>query len=205
MRTFIGLAFAVTTASSFAITAVWAQPWNPVTKLPAWTSGVVSCANPLPARRMCFDDFRIATPTQISMISFWGTVSNPTQLNRVMRISIHTNNAATCRPNQAAIWSFCGVIPQKIGIGPDCQNRPVFRFNLPTGPALPVGQYWLCVAEDDSLSYRPNGIADFGWSAFQPMRFCPAIAYNSNATVNQPLIDPCNQQRDDLSFNLYKP
>ena len=34
------------------------------------------------------------------------------------------------------------------------------------------------------------------------MRYCPAIAYNWNATVNQPLIDPCNQQRDDLAFNM---
>jgi hypothetical protein len=209
MRTLIGLAFAATTASSFALTAVWAQPWNTNTRLPAWTSGVVSCANPSPGRRMCFDDFRIAQPTQIAQISYWGTVSNVAQLLRPFRIAVHTANLVTCRPNPNPVWTYCGLVPLRVAMGPDCQNRNVFRFNLPIPPAnalnLPAGAYFITVADDDSLSYRPGGIADFGWSAFQPMRYCPAIAYNSNATVNQPLIDPCNQQRDDLSFTLYRP
>jgi hypothetical protein len=156
---------------------------------------------------MCFDDFRITQPTQIRMISFWGTVSNPLQLNRLMRVAIHTNNPQTCRPNFPAVWTKCVPIPA-VAAGGDCQNRPVWRFNLSLAAGdlnMPAGAFWITVGDDDSLSFRPNGIADFGWSAFQPMRFCPAIAYNFNQTVNQPLIDPCNQQRDDLSFNLYKP
>lgn len=206
MRTLIGLAFAATTASSFAITAFWAQPWNAATRLPSWTSAIASTINPIPARRQCFDDFRVSRNLSAAMITFWGTPSSPIQLGRPFRISIHRENGATCRPIQTPIWTYYGIVPGVMQI-PDLQGRMVFRFNHTIAANNPLnltaGKYWICVAEVDNVSYRPNGVSDFGWSAFQPMRFCPAIAYNWNNTVNQPLIDPINQQRDDLAFNLY--
>lgn len=209
MRTILGLAFAAITASSFAqLTAFWAQPWNPATGLPAWQSVIASCPNPVPARRMCFDDFKITQPTSVKSISYWGWVSNAAQLGRTFRIAIHTDNPAACRPTTTVVWQYCGVIPQRAAIGPDCTGKMVWRFNLPVPTAnplnLPPGKYWITVAEDDMLSIRPGAVPDFFWSSFQPTRLCPAIAYNWNNTVNQPLIDPCNGQRDDLAFNLYR-
>jgi hypothetical protein len=208
MRTILALAFAAITTSAFALTAVWAQPWNPATRLPAWQSVVVSAANLTPAKRMCFDDFRLIQGTPLQSISFWGWVSTPAQLFRSWHIAIHQNNPATNRPFIAPFWVYNGPLTSSAIIGPDLTGHLVNRcwLTIPTADPcnLPMGDYWLTVDEDDSLSVRPGAVPDFFWSAYQPIKRNPAIGYNWNGTFNQPLIDPANQMRDDLSFVLYK-
>ncbi|MBX3119496.1 MAG: hypothetical protein KF784_10545 [Fimbriimonadaceae bacterium] len=194
----------IAVVASSAMSQVWSQPWT--RPLPAWTSVVRSCTNPKPYRLMALDDFMVNHHyVTLNTIVYWGTVTNFAQLGRPMFYAIYKDNG-NCQPDlNSMVWRDC-LRPDWEFVDGDCQNMRVFRFKqaLTVGnlPFLTFGKYWLQISEDDSQSANPN-VPEFAWSSHQPVNLCPAVQFDSTGAIIQPLIDPCNGQKDDLAFELY--
>jgi hypothetical protein len=92
----------------------------------------------------------------------------------------------------------------------DCQNRTVWYYTaLLTPPFTQTAgmRYWLQISEVDGVVGGPASptlnAVDFRWSAHRPIAICPAVNRNPITGATNPLIDPCDNQPDDLAFRLY--
>ena len=174
------------------------QPWSPPRA--AHRSIVQSCAAPTPVDRVALDDFRCAQGGEIVRLRWWGEILDPEQLGpRRYYVAIYSDQ--DCAPDEL-LYETC-VVPQVRPVQLDCRETPVFHFRAPI-PFFEIEantRYWLQISEDDSDSANP-GQDDFLWSGRRPLRACPAVQMDAAGSVYSPLIDPCFQTPNDLSFAL---
>jgi hypothetical protein len=196
--------FAMLALASFSFAKGWIQPWTP--RLPAWESVVYSCDYPKPYRLIAADDFVLDYELPVTNINWWGVVSDPDQLKRTYHIVIY-KESGLCQPAwKSIVWQGC-IKPYDAPLqGIDCLGNRVFKLfsNVPFWNPLTVGpgHYWIQISESDVDSVKPDA-TDFWWSSHQPVVRCPALQADSSYNIFQPLIDPCNQRKDDLAFELY--
>lgn len=192
----------------------WSQPWT--RPLASHISLVRDCqGSPVTAFPViAMDDFLCQQTGPIVRAEWWGTSQIPTAPARQFLIRIYGHSGTSCQPTNL-LWQLC-VNANVKRVGVDCQNRTVWRYSAGLVVAgAPVftqqaGQrYWIQISEIDGLgggtgSSPTLGFPDFRWSAHRPIRECPALQRNIvTGVVNQPLLDPCDQQVDDLAFRLY--
>jgi hypothetical protein len=196
--------FAMLALASFSLGKGWVQPWTP--RLPAWESVVYSCDYPKPYRLAAADDFIFEDFTlPINNINWWGVVSDPDQLKRTYHIVIYKESGKCLPAFDSIVWQGC-IRPDDAALqGADCQGNRVFKF-FSTVPfwnplTLGPGHYWVQISESDKDSVTPDK-PDFWWSSHQPVVKCPALQWDSSFNIIQPLIDPCNQRKDDLAFEI---
>jgi hypothetical protein len=195
--------FSMLALASFSLGKGWVQPWTP--KLPAWESVVYSCDYPKPYKMVAADDFIFEDfELPVANINWWGVVSDAAQLNRTYHITIYKDNGR-CQPAfDSIVWEDC-VKPDAKYQGGDCQGNKVWKFfsAVPFWHPLNVGpgHFWIQISESDVDSVNPDK-PDFWWSSHQPVEKCPALQWDSSFNIIQPLIDPCNQRKDDLAFEI---
>jgi len=195
--------FAMLALASLSFGKGWVQPWTP--KLPAWESVVYSCDYPKPYKLAAADDFVFEDfEIPIASINWWGVVSDSAQLNRPYHIVIYKDNGR-CQPAfDSIVWEDC-LKPEAKFQGVDCQGNKVYKFfsTVPFWNPLTVGfgHFWIQISESDVDSVNPDK-TDFWWSSHQPVEQCPALQWDSSFNIIQPLIDPCNQRKDDLAFEI---
>jgi hypothetical protein len=196
--------FAMLALASFSLGKGWSQPWTP--RLPAWESVVYSCDYPKPYRLIAADDFFLEKELPVTNINWWGVVSDPDQLKRVYHITIYKESGSCMPAWKSIVWEACVKPYDAIYQGIDCQNKRVFKLfsNPPVGNPLTLGpgRYWIQISESDVDSVKPDA-TDFWWSSHQQVVNCPALQMDSIGAIFQPLIDPCNQRKDDLAFEIY--
>jgi hypothetical protein len=188
--------FAVFAIALIATTtqAQFRQPYNQ--PLGSFASVVQNCANPKPFPVAAADDFKFADNFLINHFRWWGTVSDPAQLNRLYYLAIYKDGG--CRPGQR-IYQTCAFAQTQF-VGVDCQGNNVYTFLVTLPNPLPIasGHFWFRVAESDADSIRP-GLVDFKWSGRRPVRLCDA-GQQTLAGWFAPLLDPCDNLPDDLAF-----
>ena len=174
----------------------FSQPYTPPAA--AFRSRVSSCTNPAPMDRIAFDDFFCEQGGLAGQLRWWGTLSNAQQIGRPYYIAIYSDQ--NCHPN-VLLYQAC-VIPQVQQVSMNCNNNAVFRFQsaIPAFNMAAGVRYWLQISEDDANSYT-QGQDDFRWAGRQPVNGCPALQLDAGGEFHT-LIDPCNQQLDDLSFQV---
>lgn len=185
----------------------WQQPWTPPRA--SQESRVISCTNPTPLTRIAMDDWICQQSGPIVRYCWWGTVSTPAQRFRPYYIAIYRNLPGGCQPDLSAtgrLYQTCIVPDYAAYVGTDCQQRRVFRMSGVTPAAASfiqlTGQhYWLQISEADAESVQPN-VENFRWSAHRPIVNCNAVQFSPPVGIIQPLIDPCDQQEEDLAFCL---
>ena len=199
----------VTSANPFKVDQRWVAP------LAAHTSIVDNCQGAqVTFAPIAMDDFLCTKNGPLVRIQWWGTMDNanlPVQRRFFVRIWSDAGTAA-CRPAQP-LWQNCVDATFQV-VGTDCTNRRVFRFsaNLPQPWFVQTAgtRYWIQISEVDRgnvagqapFSPRP-GVVDWRWSAHRSIKMCPALQRNANGTFVQPLLDPCDQQPDDLAFRIF--
>jgi hypothetical protein len=174
------------------------QPWTPPAA--AHKSRVVACGQPDPDNIIALDDFECDQSGDVVRVRWWGVLLDPQQINRTYYIAIWSDNGA-CEPDQV-LYSTC-VIPQSRRAARDCTDKRVLEFRAQVPPfQVNAGErYWLQISEDDANSANA-GVDDFLWSGRQPARLCDAVQIDANGEIHSPLIDACNGQIDDLSFEV---
>ncbi len=185
----------------FVVEAAWAQcvyrqPWR--ARRSSHVSAVVQCEVPRPMPRMVFDDFVCEEDGFIERIRWWGTVSDPEQLNRTYVITFWRDDQE-CGTLER-VYEAC-VRPTARLVGPDCTEERVYVFSTCIPPFLAIiGPHWVSIAEDDERSIQPNEV-DFRWSGRREIRRCPAFSRDANGN-RFPLFDNCDEERNDVSFEM---
>ncbi len=194
----------------------WDQRYTPPRA--TFTSRVISCSAPQPSPAVAIDDWLCTKPGPINRIGWWGWLSTTAQAQRPFYIAIYREDPQnTCRPFPQPVYVAC-VIPDQIKlVGKSCefipgtnQQRPIYYLSakLPTpftqnGTPTAPQHYFLQISEIDALSVQPNNVEDFRWAGRRPLQVCPAMQRGAGGGFIQPLIDPCDQGEDDLSFRLF--
>lgn len=177
-------------------TFLYRQPYTPPSA--AFESRVEGCDLSHPLSLAAMDDFRVNRSGDLVGMRWWGELLLTAQVGHPYYISIYTD--ADCKPADR-VYEVC-VVPQVRTVTVDCTNERVFEFRTRV-PAFRIERgkrYWLQISEADRESARP-GVEDFRWSGRQPVRGCRALQ-TPNYVDYRPLIDPCNQNPSDLSFDL---
>lgn len=181
----------------------WVQTW---TKPLASHPSIVRDCNGQPITFLlntAFDDFECQQTGPIVRVSWWGTSQIPTAPARRFYIAFWEHLPGLCNPT-VRLYQNC-VTANVRRVGKDCQNRTVWYYTaVLTPPFTQVAgnRYWLQISEVDDMSPSLNAV-DFRWSAHRPIAICPAVNRNPVTGATNPLIDPCDNQLDDLAFRLY--
>jgi len=179
-----------------AMLGAYRQPWTPPAH--SWEARVHSCANPIPFDLAAVDDFSFPKDGKIARLRWWGVLLDPNQANdHPYYVAIYSDNA--CAPD-ALLYEAC-VIPQVEFVDVDCHGDLVFVFSakIPEFQVTADARYWIQISENDQQSANV-GQEDFRWSGRQPVRGCEAGQIDSKGIFHAPLVDVCNDQRDDMSF-----
>lgn len=202
---FLALATLVASASQAAI--LWSQPWNPAQKWSSFPSTVQSCQVPNILGAIAMDDFNLPNGGVIKGIRWWGVPLVAAQLSsgRKYYVAIYENMPGTCKPMPQPVFRDC-IVPQWVTAGVDCKGKVVYRFEAGLNAAfaaIPNRHYWLQISEDDSTSATKN-VIDWQWSGYRPIKLCPSQSIRKMGALTKRFlnIDPCDQQRDDLAFEL---
>lgn len=176
---------------------VWSQPWTNYRA--SHQSRVISCANPAPLFRVAMDDFQCNNGGVLVRVRWWGVLLTEAQRDKTYYIAIYDDSA--CTPT-ARVYEAC-VTPAVRRVALDCTQARVFRFSAAVPPfTLQAGtRYWLQISEDDAGSARV-GVEDFRWQGRQPQVDCQAMQKDIEGVAFGPLLDGCNNQPNDLSFEL---
>lgn len=203
----LGLAFVACAESAMAqlVPLPWKyiQRWTPPRA--SFTSKVRSCQQPTPFPLIAMDDWICGASGRISRITWWGTLNTPAQAQRPFYIAVYGSVTGACVPNpQDQVFQICIVPDYAKYVGTDCQQRRVYRLSaaLPATASFIQEQgthYWLQISEADQESVQFN-VENFRWSAHRDIQNCRAV--QAPPQWIQPLIDPCDQQPDDLAFAL---
>ena len=203
----LGLAIATCAETALAqpVTLAWkyVQPWTPPRA--AFTSRVISCEQPSPFPQIAMDDWICGASGRITRVTWWGTLNTPLQAQRPFYIAVYGSAATACVPNPADLqFQICVVPDYAKYVGTDCQQRRVYRMSAALPATNPFVQqqgthYWLQISEADQQSVQVN-VENFRWSGHRQIQNCRAV--QAPPAWIQPLIDPCDQQPDDLSFAL---
>jgi hypothetical protein len=192
----------------FKINQPWRQP------LASHASVVENCGGAqVPFGPIAMDDFLCTKNGPLVRMQWWGTMDNPNlppQRRFFIRFWSHAGTA-NCRPTQS-LWQGC-VDATFTTVGVDCQNRRVLLWsaNLPQPYFNQIAgtRYWVQISEVDRgtaagqvVSPRP-GVIDWRWSAHRDIKNCPALQIAPSGAITQPILDPCDQQPDDLAFRIY--
>jgi hypothetical protein len=186
----------------------WTKPWH------AFDSIVRDCqGNPMQfatgVAPVAADDWICTASGPIVRIQWWGVSPQPAQVpNRQFLIRIFTD--VQCRPANLVYQTCVLATNQYVNI--DCRQRRVYRFsaNLPAPAFVQTAgtHYWLSIAEVDgaagAMQSPTLNAVDFRWSAHRNLKNCPALQRLPGPVFIQPLLDPCDQLEEDLSFVLYR-
>ncbi|MFN0136519.1 MAG: hypothetical protein ACKVS9_10445 [Phycisphaerae bacterium] len=207
LKGMLGLAIAACAETALAqpVALAWKyiQPWTPPRA--SFTSKVRSCQQPSPFPLIAMDDWICGASGRISRITWWGTLNTPAQAQRPFYIAVYGNTAGACVPNlQDQRFQACLVPDYVKYVGTDCQQRRVYRMSAAMPATNPFVQqqgthYWLQISEADEQSVQFN-VENFRWSGHRDIKNCRAV--QAPPQWIQPLIDPCDQQPDDLAFGL---
>lgn len=185
-----------------ALAQSWFQPYT--APRASHESRVASCANPTPKKRVAMDDWLQPANRLITTVIFYGNLRHPAQGLRPYYLAIYRNRTGACMPVQPAIYRACIVPVAAPSIAVDCTGRTVYKMyaSMPAFAAKANQRYWIQISEDDSASIAP-GLEDFRWSGRRPQLHCPALQLTSSGAIVQPLLDRCDNLRNDLAFELY--
>ena len=172
------------------------QPYTPPSA--AFESRVQGCGLSGPRNLAAMDDFKVTRTGDLIRIRWWGELLLTAQVGHPYYVAIYTD--ANCQPANR-VYQAC-VVPQVRMVSNDCVARPVFEFRTGVPPFHIVAgrRYWIQISEADAESVRP-GVEDFRWSGRQPVRGCRALQTPDYVNY-RPLVDPCNHNPSDLSFDL---
>ena len=134
----------------------------------------------------------------IGRLRWWGVLLDPHQADdHPYYVAIYADDA--CAPG-ALLYQAC-VVPRVEFVDQDCHDDPVFVFSagIPQFQVAADTRHWIQISEDDAQSANVDQ-EDFRWSGRQPVRGCEAGQLDSEGVFHAPLVDVCNDRRDDMSF-----
>lgn len=197
-----------TTANPFKVD----QRWIP--RLASFSSIVQNCnGTQYTFAPVAMDDFLCTKDGPLVRMEWWGTMDLATlPVQRRFFIQIWGHSGTSCRPTQP-LWKGCVNATYKV-VGTDCQQRRVYQFaaNLPQPWFVQTAgnRYWVQISELDngnpagSPPSSPRiGQVDWRWSGHRNIKNCPAGQFTAAGAFISPLLDPCDQQPDDLAFRIY--